>query len=322
MMHRLSPAAYLNTLPLSVQSIHTLPADASHRTFHRLLTEEGSLILMDAPPPLEDIRPYCRVAHALEACGLSAPKIFHHDDAQGYVVMEDFGDNTFTRVLASTPDAERTLYQSALSVLIHLTQQEAPRGLPPYDIALLMRELNLYPDWAVPFSLEQRTLWEQVWGDILDQVVLSQPQKSLVLRDYHVDNMIWLPQRDGVKQCGLLDFQDAVIGHPAYDLVSLLWDARRNVPDKARWLMLYLNTAGVQAESFMPVYFVLGLQRTLKIIGIFHRLNQRDNKPQYLQHLPRLQTYVDVFLAQPVCAPLAKALGPVLRRSWDNRISG
>ncbi|MFM7630986.1 MAG: aminoglycoside phosphotransferase family protein [Alphaproteobacteria bacterium] len=313
MMHRLSPTAYLSTLPLSVKSIHTLPADASHRTFHRLLTEEGSLILMDAPPPVEDIRPYCRVAHALDACGLSAPKILHHDDAQGYVVMEDFGDQTFTRVLASTPDAEPTLYQSALSVLVHLTHQAPPSDLPPYDLALLMRELALYPDWAVSFSPGQRTLWDDVWTDVLETTVLSQPQKTLVLRDYHVDNMIWLPQRDGVKQCGLLDFQDAVIGHPAYDLVSLLWDARRDVPDKARWLMLYLNAAGVQAESFMPVYFVLGLQRTLKIIGIFHRLNRRDHKPRYLQHLPRLQKYVDVFLAQPACAPLAKTLGDLLR---------
>jgi aminoglycoside/choline kinase family phosphotransferase len=125
--------------------------------------------------------------------------------------------------------------------------------------------------------------------------------------------MIWLPQREGVQQCGLLDFQDAVIGHPAYDVVSLLWDARRDVPNKGRWLLTYLNETGFEAEHFMPIYFVLGLQRTLKIIGIFHRLNRRDGKAQYLQHLPRLQKFVDVFLAQPACAPLAKTLGDLLR---------
>jgi aminoglycoside/choline kinase family phosphotransferase len=313
MTPRVSVAEYLSTLPLNIKTILTLPADASHRTFHRLMTNEGSLILMDAPPPLEDIRPYVQVADVLKSHGLSAPLILHQDPMHGYVVMEDLGEDTFTRVLAGTIDAEPALYQSALSVLVHLSHQAPPADLPPYDLALLMRELALYPDWAVPFSPAQRTLWDDVWTEILETTVLSSPQKTLVLRDYHVDNMIWLPRREGVKQCGLLDFQDAVIGHPAYDLVSLLWDARRDVPNKGRWLISYLNETGFEAEHFMPVYFVLGLQRTLKIIGIFHRLNRRDGKAQYLQHLPRLQKYVDVFLAQPACAPLAKTLGDLLR---------
>jgi hypothetical protein len=313
MMHRLSVPDYLSTLPLSIKTIITLPADASHRTFHRLITEDGSLILMDAPPPLEDIRPYVQVADVLKSRDLSAPLILHQDAVHGYVVMEDLGEDTFTRVLANTPETEPALYQSALSVLVHLTHQEPPTDLPPYDLALLMREVALYPDWAVSFSPQQRTLWDDVWTEVLETTVLSSPQKTLVLRDYHVDNMIWLPQREGVKQCGLLDFQDAVIGHPAYDLVSLLWDARRDVPNKGRWLLTYLNETGFEAERFMPIYFVLGLQRTLKIIGIFHRLNRRDGKAQYLQHLPRLQKSVDVFLAQPACAPLAKTLGDLLR---------
>jgi aminoglycoside/choline kinase family phosphotransferase len=312
-MTRLSLTEYLKTLPLTVSEIITLPADASRRTFHRIITDKGPRMLMDAPPPHEDIRPYVHVAGLLQQQTLSAPEIFHQDPEHGYVVMEDLGDDTFTRVLKQTPNQEAVLYNSALSVLTHLSHQAPPQDLPPYDLDLLMRELALYPDWAVTFSPEQRKVWDEVWAETLEKTVLSSHHNVLVLRDYHVDNMIWLPQRQDVRQCGLLDFQDAVVGHPAYDLVSLLWDARRDVPNKARYLMTYLNDTGFEAGTFMPAYLVLGLQRTLKIIGIFHRLNRRDGKPHYLTHLPRLRHYVTFFLAQPACAPMAEGLGDVLR---------
>ena len=163
MIHRLSVPDYLSTLPLSIKTIITLPADASHRTFHRLITEDASLILMDAPPPLEDIRPYVQVADVLKSHNLSAPLILHQDAVQGYVVMEDLGEDTFTRVLASSPKTEPALYQSALSVLVHLTHQAPPPAdLPPYDLALLMRELALYPPSNAPCGMMSgQMFWKQ-----------------------------------------------------------------------------------------------------------------------------------------------------------------
>jgi N-acetylmuramate 1-kinase len=271
-----------------------LAADASFRTYYRLTLPDGaSRVLMDAPPPMEDVRPFLKIAALLHDAGLSAPEILASDAAAGFVLLEDLGDSTFTRVLQAFPEREKALYRLAVDalLLLHRTKllETARASVPHYDSPLLLKELRLFPDWTPEHGLKDVNAWLARWQAQL--AFLHSGPKVLVLRDYHVDNLMELAERPGAAACGLLDFQDAVLGHPAYDLVSLLWDARRDVSPALERSMLqhYLEHSEVQDKAdFMKAYYTLGVQRTLKIIGIFHRLHQRDGKKQYLQHLPRL----------------------------------
>ena len=213
----------------------TLADDASFRRYDRITESTRTAVLMDAPPAKEDVRPFLNVATALHELGLSAPKILAERPEDGLLLLEDFGDNTYTRVLNESPDQEEALYMLAADLLIALHKRFASKQtLPRYDDALLTIEANLLIDWYLPaitgapiadtLRQEYEALWQALFAQIRDI------PETLVLRDYHVDNLVWLPGRSGIAACGLLDFQDAVLGPTAYDLVSLLEDARRDVP--------------------------------------------------------------------------------------------
>jgi len=205
-----------------------LAGDASFRRYYRLDDGERRVVLMDAPPPQEDVRPYVAVAETLHDLGLSAPRIYAQDAQRGFLLIEDFGDDLYTRLLAAGAD-EAALYALAIDALIALHRAVAERGpptLPSYDEERLLTEASLLPDWYVPTVLSgplpsaARDDYLERWEEVLPQAALPAP--TLVLRDYHVDNLLLLPGRPGVRACGLLDFQDAVCGAPSYDLVSML----------------------------------------------------------------------------------------------------
>lgn len=292
-----------------------LAGDASFRRYERLTAADGRrTVLMDAPPPHEDIRPFLAVAAHLAACGLAAPAVLAADADAGFALLEDLGDGLFTRVLAEGGD-EAALYAAAVDVLAAL--HAAPPGglaLAPYDDALLMAEADLFVDWFLPAATgapcgdAAREEFHAAWRAVFPKAHALPP--VLVLRDYHADNLIWLPEREGLKRVGLLDFQDAVFGSPAYDLVSLFEDARRDVAPatvaamRARYLAA---RPGIDADAFDAAYAVLGAQRNTKIVGIFTRLWRRDGKPGYLDFLPRVWAHLERDLAHP-------ALGPV--RAW------
>lgn len=293
-----------------------LAADASFRRYFRIMQDGKQAVLMDAPPQKEDAAAYLHVARQLANLGLSAPRILAQDLAQGFLLLEDFGDRTFTRALAEGAN-EQTLYDLAVDTLIALHKRWRDvgdtRGLSPYDTDRLLDEAALFVDWYLPavgqaLPAAARADYLAVWRDLLDPVVNEVSLPSvLVLRDYHVDNLMILPQRDGIAACGLLDFQDALLGAPAYDLVSLLRDARRDVPDElqARELERYLGAfPDWSPEAFQRAYWTLGAQRNTKIIGIFTRLARRDGKPRYLDHIPRLWRLFGEELARPELAPL------------------
>ncbi len=294
-----------------------LAGDASFRRYDRLQGAGRRAVLMDAPPPHEDVRPFLRVARLLRRLELSAPEILAEDVEAGLLLLEDFGDDTYTRLLAAGAD-EAALYRLAVDVLIALRRRFEPAlgaGLPPYDEARLLTEASLLVDWYLPAVAKRPTppaLREEylaMWRQLLP--LASAVPSTLVLRDYHVDNLMLVAGRSGLAACGLLDFQDAVIGSPAYDLVSLLEDARRDVPaDLASALTAhYLGSfPDLDRAAFTTAAAVLAAQRNCKILGIFTRLCVRDRKPQYLVHTPRLWRLVERDVSHPALQPVRQWL--------------
>jgi aminoglycoside/choline kinase family phosphotransferase len=295
--------------------ISLLAGDASFRKYYRVRRGGEIAVLMDAPPPQEDVRPFTAIARHLEGMGLSAPRILHEDAEQGFLLIEDLGDDTYTRLLADGRTDETVLYLLATDVLIdiHRRADAIPAGLAPYDANLLWREASLFTDWYLPAVTSQETdaglrdSFEAAWRQVFP-AVLASPQ-TLVLRDYHVDNLLLLEGREGVARCGLLDFQDAVAGSVAYDFISLVEDARRDVPDAVSdaCRMHYLDAfPALDRDGFDAACRILAAQRHTKVIGIFTRLCMRDGKPDYLRHMPRLWRLLEAALAHPSLDPVAR----------------
>ena len=302
---------FLGTAGWGDASAVPLAGDASFRRYWRLARNGSSAVLMDAPPPQEDIGPYVAVAALLRDLGLSAPEVLAEDSDEGFLLLEDFGDDTYTRLLARGAD-EPVLYTLAVDTLIALQRATEPRGTPeisPYDTERLLGEAALLVDWYRPLGSGLREEYLALWRAVLPDAVVSRP--TLVLRDYHVDNLMLLPDRPGIRGCGLLDFQDAVTGPPSYDLVSLLEDARRDVPGSLRRAMAERYLAafpGLDRRAFLRSAAILSAQRNCKILGIFTRLWKRDGKPQYLAHLPRVWRLLESDLRHPALTPIARWL--------------
>ncbi|HUK58372.1 MAG TPA: phosphotransferase [Stellaceae bacterium] len=309
-------AAFLAHAGWGEAALAPLAGDASFRRYVRLRRGATSAMLMDAPPPKEDVRPYCAVARLLGSLGLSAPRILAEDWGRGLLVIEDFGDDTFTRLLATGAD-EEALYALAVDCLVALNRRFTASGattLARYDDSRLLAEAALLVDWYLPAITGSpagavRNEYLELWQSLLAGA--RGVPETLVLRDYHVDNLMRLPGRDGVAACGLLDFQDAVLGPMSYDLVSLLEDARRDVPRELATAMSARFLAAFPAldrAAFDRSYALLGAQRNAKIIGIFTRLCVRDGKPAYLAHIPRVWHLLEQDLRHPALVPMARWL--------------
>ena len=301
-----------------------LAGDASFRRYYRVGGRGRCAVLMDAPPPQEDVAPYIAVSRLLRQLGFSAPEVFAEDRMRGFLLIEDFGDDTYTRLLDRGAD-EPALYALAIDTLIELQRAVKTCGtphLPVYDAGRLLAEAVLLVDWYVPAALGKplaagpRGEYLDLWRMVLPHAAL--PDDTLVLRDYHVDNLMLLPGRSGVQGCGLLDFQDAVCGPLSYDLISLLEDARRDVAAELRSAMTerYLRAfPTLDREAFLRSAAILAAQRNCKILGIFSRLWRRDGKPRYLAHLPRVWRLLEEDLAHPALTPIARWLDRHLPRS-------
>ena len=296
-----------------------LAGDASVRRYDRLTSGPRPAVLMDAPPGVLDVRPFLAVAGWLRERGLSAPEVIAADAPAGLVLLEDLGDDLFSRVLADRR-LEPRLYETAVDLLAALHQMPLDLALPRYDDAWLIREAALLVEWYAP-ELDAAAAAEYlaIWRELLPAARVG--ADGFVYVDYHADNLLWLPPRAGLARIGLLDFQDARLGPPAYDLVSLLEDARRDVePELARALMQrYLNARPeLDADAFRAAYALLGAQRNAKILGLFSRLARRDRKPRYLDLLPRVRAHLGRDLRHPLLAPLGRwcaahlQLGPTL----------
>ena len=293
-----------------------LAGDASARKYERLSRGDATAVLMDDPPPGHSVGAFVRIARLLRSMGYSAPEILAVDDTQGFALLEDFGDDSFSALLDG-PDAsslERTLYQAATDFLIDLHRQPVPPDLPRYDPDWMLSDAALFLETAIADEVEpaMAAAFEAAWRGPLEET--AQGPAVLCLRDFHAGNLMWLPARgdagcgaSGLARVGLLDFQDARAGPPAYDLVSLLQDARRDLGAglEAAMIERYLGASpGLDEAAFRAAYAILGAQRAVRIVGIFHRLARRDGKPAYLAHLPRVWRHLDANLAHPALAPV------------------
>tara|TARA_B100000674_G_scaffold497157_1_gene529849 strand:+ start:7374 stop:8384 length:1011 start_codon:yes stop_codon:yes gene_type:complete len=292
----------------------TLAGDASFRAYERVTLESKSAILMNACPPDGDVRPFVKIAQHLIWLGYSAPRILAADEEASLLLLEDLGKNTYTKVLSNGGN-ETALYELAIDLLIDLhkrpTAESIPPALPTYGNGRLLDEVFLIPQWAypaftgLPATEDIRSAYGKIWLKLFSHVHTG--PKTLVLRDYHVDNLMWLSKRAGIRACGLLDFQDAVAGHPAYDLMSLLEDARRDLGHgvKAKMIERYLSAfPNLDKKNFEIVFSILAAQRHAKVIGIFTRLWKRDGKPAYLIHIPRVWALLEAALENPVLSDL------------------
>ena len=333
---------FLHTSGFALAERKRMQGDASTRVYERLALNGKPAILMNAPrrpdgPPVrdgkpysaiarlaEDVRPFVAMADGLRAIGFSAPEIFAADLEHGFLLLEDFGHEAF--VTASPPAPVEQRYAEAADLLAALHAMKVPAGLPlrgeaayaipPYDRAAFLIEAELLLDWYVPhrgLPLDEsgRGEFRALWTQALAPAIAG--QQTWVLRDFHSPNLIWLAQRRGIARVGLLDFQDAVIGPTAYDVASLLQDARVDVPENlerellARYVRRRVETDGAfDATAFSQLYATMAAQRATKILGIFARLDKRDGKPQYLRHMPRVWRYLQRALAHPALHHLAR----------------
>jgi hypothetical protein len=287
-----------------------LAGDASGRRYERLSRCDGSAVLMDAPPETgEDVRPFLAVARHLAALGFSAPAILAADEAAGLLLLEDFGDDLFARLCARAPAREAPLYAAAAEFLAALHRHPAPSFAPPFDAAAMAPQIAPLFDFYLPGAGPRPA--DAFRADFIAALrealaYYDAPSPVLVLRDFHAENLLWLPARKGDARIGLLDFQDAKAGHPAYDLASLLADARRDVSEAAREgaIRAYLDASGADPEDFAAALALQGVQRNLRILGIFARLASVAGKPRYLDFMPRVWGHLSRDLAHPALAGL------------------
>ncbi|WP_295529205.1 phosphotransferase [Novosphingobium sp. Chol11] len=285
--------------------IEPLPGDASFRRYFRVRMGERSAMLMFAPPPHEDPEPFLRAARWLDANGLRAPVILAEDAPVGLVLLQDFGDVRMREYVDAWPQDGEVIYRHAIDTLSQL-HRLPPGPFTHYSLAEYQREAKLFIDWYCPARglYVDGPSWTGAWDEVLGSLLSRQRPGVTVLRDYHAENIMLLGDLD---QQGLLDFQDALVGHPAYDLVSLLQDARRDVDPAFEQAMLayYIEQSRAGGE-FRADYARLGAQRNAKIIGIFVRLWKRDGKPRYLDYIPRVWRLLERDLAHPALAPVAR----------------
>jgi N-acetylmuramate 1-kinase len=317
--------------------------DASSRRYEKLLRGEDMSLLMDMPqrpdgPPVKDGKPYSAIAHLAEgitavvainahlvSLGYSAPRVPQFDLAKGFGLIEPLSFNVFGRMLLDGFDMREPL-ETAAAVLADMATKAWPRRpaaapgvfhtMQDYDRQAQLIEVDLLPSWFIPHAYGREATREQteefaaIWQSILPLADPVTPQ--WVIRDYHSPNLLWIPERVGLQRVGIIDSQDALMGHAAYDLVSMVQDARVDIPSTlqtrivAHYCGLRAQQGGFNRDDFMTAYAILGAQRATKILGIFARLNKRDGKPAYLRHMPRVSRALAQNLAHPALAPLRK----------------
>lgn len=325
-----SAADFLSRAGWQEAEILPLAGDASFRRYFRIVAPGRCAVLMDAPPPHEDPRPFVAMARWLEQAGLVAPRILAEDLDKGLLLLDDLGDARMRETLDRDPAAERELYATAIDVLVHLHQHAPMAGLPQHGLMEWLTELDLFLDWYGPaVGLDQldRASWRTAWTEVLGPVADDGLGPVTVLRDYHAENVMLVEGKSGIHRFGLLDFQDALAGHPAYDVVSILEDARRDVAPDVERAMIDRYVSETQSDTrFERAYWALAAQRNTRILGVFCRLWKRDGKAHYKQFQPRMWGLLERDLAQPGLEPVRAwfdAHVPVAKRTavWHGELA-
>ncbi len=333
---------FLAQTPHGQSKRHFFEGDASSRRYERVITPAGDMaLLMDMPqrpdgPPVKNGKPYSAIAHLAENItsvvavnthlvnlGYSAPRILNVDLALGLALIEPLGFNVYGNMMRDGVDMREPLEEAA-TVLAHMALQDWPRHpaatgsashtVHDYDADALLIEVDLLPSWFIPHArnvqatLEQREEFAHIWSTLLP--IVQPPKPQWTIRDYHSPNLLWIPEREGMQRVGIIDSQDAVMGHPAYDLMSMAQDARVDVSPEMEdhivqhYMAKRRQQGAFDSAAFQAAYAVLGAQRATKILGIFARLNKRDGKPGYLKHMPRVSRYLQRNLEHAALSPL------------------
>ena len=285
--------AFLQTTDWATARRAPLAGDASNRRYERMYLNGETAVFMDAPPEKgEDVRPFIAIAEYLLSLGLSAPRILARNTDLGFLILEDLGDDLFARVVLGDPSAEEELYTAATDALIALHQAQPPQ-IPEYDVPM-MTDLaaTAFTRYKAGVTGHLDAAEAEHFRDIFKPLLarLTAGPKVLAQRDYHAENLLWLPQRTGIARVGMLDFQDAMLCHPAYDLVSILQDARRDVSPETEEQMIahYLTQSSMEPIAFRAAYAALGVQRNLRILGVFAKLSLDMGKTHYVDLIPRV----------------------------------
>lgn len=297
-----------------------LSGDASSRSYERITKGKQTAILM-VDPSVETVRRFLTVTNILSRMGYSVPKILAENPEQGLLLLEDFGDRLFADLLIVGADEEK-LYTLAVDFLIDLRKQPLPIELPFFSPSYILDQNSMFLDWYVPahtnypLKSNARTFYQQIWTELLK--LMSGAPEVMLYRDFHAENVLYLEDRPGIKALGLLDYQDAMTGPAAYDLVSLLQDARRDVSEDVQENMIqyYCQHAGVDETRFRRSYAIMGAHRALRILGIFTRLLQRDGKNRYQAFVPRVKAHLMRNLAHPDLIALSHWLDVTLGKKF------
>ena len=317
-------AAFLSRAGWAGAGCRFLAGDASARSYDRLTRAGKTAVLMDAPPDTgEDVGPFVAIARHLTGIGLSAPGILAQDRDQGFLLLEDLGDDLFARLTIRDPSCEPALYAAAVDVLICLQAHRPAPALPDAGAA----------DWAGAAAVALDWYRHAITGDRVDTALFRQTVQTaleahangprvMILRDYHAENLLWLPQRAGVARVGLLDFQLAQLGQPGYDLVSLCQDARRDVSSDVQAAMIrrFVAAKGLEEAGFAASYATLGAQRALRILGMFARLCLGMGKPGYVALIPRVWAQLQQNLLHPALADLSLLCADLLPDPTASRL--
>ncbi|MEL6689524.1 MAG: phosphotransferase [Pseudomonadota bacterium] len=300
--------AFLATTDWAGCAMRPLAGDAGNRAYYRLTSAAGHpAVLMDAPPEKgEDVRPFLAIDRWLVAQGLSAPQIFAEDIPNGFLLIEDLGDGLYARLVETDPALEAPIYEAAIDALLEITAAEPPE-LEPYDAQTMPPLAGLAGRWYA----DDLHLADDITAEtarVLSHLPTVPP--TLTLRDFHAENLLWLPDRRGAARVGLLDFQDARKGHPAYDVASLLRDARRDVPDELQARLSDRFSAGLgwNRDETALALAAQGAQRNLRILGVFARLSLHFAKPNYVDLIPRVWRNLNAQLAHPDLAELRRVV--------------
>lgn len=302
-----------------------LAGDASNRRYLRLERQatNETAVLMDAPPNRgEDIKPFIKITNHLRSTGFSAPKILATGKQHGFLLLEDLGNNLFAQLIRNNPELEETLYCAAVDVLIQLHKYPPPNDLLNYAPKMMADYTSPVFEWYQTAITGAPVSGLAEITEELEAVLVKYcgAPPALTLRDYHAENLIWLPKRSGIKRVGLLDYQDAVLAHPSYDLVSLLEDARRDVPENIQEKMFqrYITATNTNSSIFQIAYNAQGAQRNLRILGIFTRLCLAAGKPDYIDLIPRVWAHLENNLSQPALTPLRELVFKTLPKPTPN----
>ena len=287
---------------INFKSLKPLKNDASKRKYYRFTNNNKEFLLMDSSLEKNSLKKFIKISKWLKSNHLSSPEIYIKDEKHGFLIIEDFGNTKYSILCKEKKDRKRLYYRQAINLLILLSEKKKPGFIQDYNHRILNDELDLYIKWGLNMKKSKKAFkdWNRIWNVLLKNI--SYKKTTVVLRDFHVDNIFYLRDRNKLEKIGLIDFQDSLIGHPAYDLVSLLQDVRvfLSIKEQDSFYNYYIKNTQVNKNQFKYAYLVLGTQRLFKIIGIFKKLAIKQGKIDYLKYLSRTNQLIKNNLKNPM----------------------